>query len=210
MIRLHHAPQTRSMRNLWLLHELGVPFEVQVWPFDKSLRSDAFLALNPSGRVPALELDGRCVFETAAITQVLCEKFDALMGDDRVDWLVWLNFAETISQHAAALTQQHVALYDPAMRSPIITQLEPRRLGKCYDALEGRLRGRDYLAGSFSAADISCGQAVYMALHFAAIGERPALEDWYARITAREGFKASLPQKGETLLYGQDFYEALP
>ena len=75
MIRLHHAPQTRSMRSLWVLFELGVPFEVQTWPFDKSLRSDAFLALNPSGRVPALEIEGRQIWESGAITEYLCERF---------------------------------------------------------------------------------------------------------------------------------------
>ena len=53
MIRLHHCHQTRSMRSLWLLHELGVPFDLVVHPFDKSLRSLDYLALNPAGRVPA-------------------------------------------------------------------------------------------------------------------------------------------------------------
>jgi glutathione S-transferase len=75
MIRLHHVPQSRSMRTLWLLHELAVEFEVVEWPFDKTLRSPEYLALNPAGRVPALELDGRTIWETGAITEVLCERF---------------------------------------------------------------------------------------------------------------------------------------
>ncbi|MGR3466408.1 MAG: glutathione S-transferase family protein, partial [Shimia sp.] len=174
-ITLHHCPQTRSMRTLWLLHELGVPFELRVWPFDKSLRSEAFLALNPAGRVPALEIEGEVWWETGAITQLLCERFPAagLMpapGDTgRADCLMWLHFAETISQHAAALTQQHLVLRDDAMRSPIVMRLEAARLGKCWDALEARLAGRDYLSGAFGAADISVGQAVYMGRHFARI-----------------------------------------
>jgi glutathione S-transferase len=75
MIRLHHVPQSRSMRTLWLLHELAVEFEVVEWPFDKTLRSPEYLALNPAGRVPALEMDGRTIWETGAITEVLCERF---------------------------------------------------------------------------------------------------------------------------------------
>jgi glutathione S-transferase len=75
MIRLHHVPQSRSMRTLWLLHELAVEFEVVEWPFDRTLRSPEYLALNPAGRVPALELDGRTIWETGAITEVLCERF---------------------------------------------------------------------------------------------------------------------------------------
>ncbi len=42
MIRLHHCHETRSMRSLWLLNELGIEFEVAVYPFDKTLRSDAY------------------------------------------------------------------------------------------------------------------------------------------------------------------------
>ena len=148
MIRLHHSPQTRSMRSLWLLHELGVDFEVVPHAFDKSLRDPAYLAVSPAGRVPSLEIDGQVIFETGAITQVLCEQFspDGLGRSpgtaERADWLIWVHFAETISQHSAALTQQHVALYDDTMRSPIVMRLEAKRLEKCYAAVEARLRGR--------------------------------------------------------------------
>jgi glutathione S-transferase len=215
MIRLHHVAQSRSMRTLWLLHELAVPFEVVDWPFDKTLRSPEFLALNPAGRVPALELDGQRLWETGAITQVLCDRFpDTGMGrgpddPDRADWLIWVHFAETISQHAAALTQQHVMLYEDAMRSPIVMKLEAKRLEKCYQAIEARLQdGRDYLLESgFSAADISVGQAVYMARHFARIDPFPALAAWYARITARPGFVASLPIRASDRLYTRDYYD---
>lgn len=211
MIKLHHAPQTRSMRSLWILHELGVAFEVVEHAFGKNLRSDDYLALNPAGRVPALEIDGEVMFETGAITEYLCERFDTplgrAMGDpERREWLIWLHFSETISQHTAALTQQHVALYEDHMRSPIVMKLEAARLRKCYAALERRLAGRDYLLDSgFSAADVSCGQAVYMARHFARTQEFEALSAWYARITQRDAFKASLPAGGQ--LYVQDFYE---
>lgn len=214
MIRLHHCHQTRSMRAFWLLHELGVDFEVVEHAFDKSLRAQEYLALNPAGRVPALEIDGQVVWESGAITEYLCERFPAAglgraAGDsERADWLIWVHFAETISQHSAALTQQHVALYDDTMRSPIVMRLEAKRLEKCYSAVEGRLQDRDYLlAAGFSAADISVGQAVYMARHFARIEPFERLAGWYARITARAGFRASLPPDGSRL-YTREFYPA--
>lgn len=213
MITLHHCPQTRSMRSLWLLHELGVPFELQTYPFDKSLRAPAFLAKSPAGRVPALEIDGEAIFETGAITEVLCERFSPdVLGrpaghPERAQWLVWVHFAETITQHSAALTQQHIALRDDAMRSPIVMKLEAARIGKCYAALEARLAGRSYLLdGGFSAADVSVGQAVYLARFFAHLDGYPALADWYARITARAGFQASLP--GKDTLFDGDFFPA--
>ncbi|UWR23679.1 glutathione S-transferase family protein [Sulfitobacter sp. S190] len=215
MIRLHHCPQTRSMRSLWLLHELGIPFEVITYPFDKTLRSEAFLALNPAGRVPALELDGTVLFETGAITEILCERFSpdtlgrASDHGERAQWLVWVHFAETISQHSAALTQQHVALREDHMRSPIVMKLEAARIAKCYAALETRLQGREYLLdGGFSAADVSVGQAVYMARHFARVPAASALERWYARISARPAFLASLP--GGAALFKQAFFEPWP
>ncbi|MCX7566263.1 glutathione S-transferase family protein [Sulfitobacter sp. F26169L] len=211
MITLHHCPQSRSMRSLWLLHELDVAFEVQTRGFDKSLRDPAYLAKSPAGRVPALEIDGETIFETGAITQVLCERFSpdvlgrAAGHPERAQWLVWVHFAETISQHAAALTQQHVVLRDDAMRSPIVMQLEAARLTKCYAALEARLTGRDHLLdGGFSAADVSVGQAVYLARFFAHLDGFGALADWYARITARTAFKASLP--GDAAIFTQTFF----
>lgn len=220
MIRLHHCHQTRSMRTLWLLRELDVEFAVSVYPFDKTLRGENFTTLNPLGRVPALEIDGEIMTETGAIAEYLCDRFpDAGLGRpvgdlDRMDWLVWLHFAETVSQHTAALTQQHIALYEDSMRSPIVMQLEARRLAKCFETIEARLstpiENRDYLLTSgFSAVDIGVGQAVYMGRHFVKLDDYPELAAWYERITERHSFQASLPPDDDALLlYTRDFYPA--
>lgn len=218
MITLHHCPQSRSMRTLWLLNELPVEFKVVVHPFDKSLRRPEYLSVSPAGRVPALEIGGQRMFETGAITEYLCERFSPeglgrpAGSPDRMDWLIWVHFAETISQHAAALTQQHVVLYQDHMRSPIVMKIEAARIAKCYDALEACLTDpeehREYLLSSgFSAADISVGQAVYMAQHFTPLDDHPAVAKWYASITKRSSFKVSLPTDDERL-YGQSFYPA--
>ncbi|WP_298292684.1 glutathione S-transferase family protein [uncultured Litoreibacter sp.] len=214
MIRLHHAHQTRSMRSLWLLNELGVEFETVVHPFGKNLRAPDYLAKHPVGRVPALEIDGKVLFETGAIAEYLCDRFPQaglgrVAGDeDRADWLIWLHFAETVAQHCASLTQQHVMLYEPEMRSDIIMKLEAARLGKCFGALDQRLEGRDYLLDSgFSAVDISCGYAVYSGVHYVRPDAYPNLVAWYDRLSARPGFQASLPPEGEGI-YQQDFYPA--
>lgn len=219
MITLHHCHQSRSMRVLWLLHEIGVDFELRIHPFDKSLRRPEYLSKSPAGRVPALEMEGETLFESGAIMQVLCQRFsESGLGRtpenlDWPDWLVWLHFAETISQHVASLTQQHIMLYEDHMRSPIIMKLEAARVGKCLDAIEAQLstpvENRDCLLTSgFSAADIAVGQAVYMARHFVRLDQWPEVAAWYARITDRAAFRASLPPEGAELLYQQDFYEA--
>ncbi|RZV99026.1 MAG: glutathione S-transferase family protein, partial [Rhodobacteraceae bacterium] len=202
MIVLHHCHQSRSMRVLWLLNELGIPFEVRVHPFDKSLRWPEFLSISPAGRVPALEIDGEVLFESGAMLQFLATRYpEAGLARtpkdlDWSDWLVWLHFAETVSMHVAALTQQHIMLYEDRMRSPVVMKLEAARIGKCLDAIEARLstpvENRDHLLTSgFTAADIAVGQAVYMARHFVRIEPWVEVSSWYDRITARPAFEAA-------------------
>jgi glutathione S-transferase len=202
---------------LW--NELDVDFQVRFHAFARTVRDPEYLSLSPAGRVPALEIEGERMFETGAITQYLCERYSpdrmgrSVGSPDRMAWLVWVHFAETLSQHTAALTQQHVALREDAMRSPIVMKLEAARVAKCFDALEARLstpvENRDYLLTSgFSAADISCGQAVYMSRYFVTLEKHPAVAEWYERITEREGFEKSLPQGNG--IYQQDFYPPWP
>ncbi len=209
MIRLHHCHQTRSMRSLWLLYEIGVDFELQVYPFDKTLREEPYRSLNPTGRVPTLEIDGAVLTESGAIAEYLCERFpEAALGrdpghDERAAWLNWIHFAETISQHTAALTQQHVALYEDHMRSPIVMQLEAKRLAKTLRTVEAGLT-EDYLLSSFSAADIGVGQAVYMAGHFVELDQFPKLSAWFGRLQARDAYRKALPDGPG--LYAKAFY----
>ncbi|MEM6566077.1 MAG: glutathione S-transferase, partial [Pseudomonadota bacterium] len=81
------------------------------------------------------------------------------------------------------------------------------------DAIEVRLsepsrQGGYLLASGFSAADVSVGQAVYMARHFVPLERHPAVADWYARITARASFERALPSGA--LLYQKTFYAPWP
>ena len=197
------------MRSLWLLHELGVDFEVETYPFDNTLREEPYRSLNPTGRVPSLEIDGLVLTESGAIAEYLCARFpQAGLGRDpsHDEWpafLNWIHFAETISQHIAALTQQHIALYDDSMRSPIVMKLEAARLAKTLATIEQALEG-DYLLASFSAADIGVGQAVYMARHFVTLEGLPKLAAWFARLEARDAYQASLPTA--PALYAKAFY----
>ena len=208
-IVLHHVPQSRSERVLWLIREMGLEVEVRVWPFDRTLRGPEFLALNPAGRVPALEIDGRAVWESGAIVELLCERFpEAGLGRapgdaERADWLIWVHFAETVSQHAAALTQQHVALRDPATRSPLVMRLEAARVGKCFDAIEARLAG-PWLLRRFSAADVCVAQAASMARRFHAVGGRARMAAWLDRCLSRPAWAAA---QGGPPLYDRAFYE---
>ncbi len=214
MIRLHHVPQTRSQRSLWLLYEIGIDFELQTYSFDAAIKSPEYLSLNGAGRVPTLEIDDQVLTESGAIAETLCETYSpndlgrAPGQAERGAWLNWLHFAETISQHTANLTQQHIMLFEDHMRSPIVMKLEAKRLAKTFSVVDGALEGKDYLLSTFSAADIGIGQAVDMGRHFVRIEDFGNLSRWFATITARTAYQKST--EGPKALYKQDFYEPWP
>ena len=215
MIRLHHCPQTRSMRSLWLLNELGIDFDLVTYGFDGAIKTPEYLVLNGAGRVPTLEIDGDVIYESGAIAQVLCERFSPEeMGrpaghKERGDWLNWIHFAETISSHTANLTQQHIMLFEDHMRSPIVMKLEAKRLAKTFGVVDAALADQDFLlAGGFTAADIGVGQAVYMGQHFAKLDSFENLQRWFDQITSRPAYAKSL--EGAPALYAKDFYEPWP
>lgn len=214
MIVLHHVAQARSFRTLWLLQEMGLEFAVKHWEFfDKSMRGAEFKALSPAARVPALEIDGRVLFESGAITEYLVETRPEcglgrdVANDERADWLQWLHFSETIGQHLANLTQHHIALRDPAMRSPTVMRLEAKRLKKALEAVEHVVAEQDYLlASGFSAVDVNVGYGVMIARRFVPADLLPALDEYYLRLAARPAFVLAKARDGATVIYDKEFY----
>jgi glutathione S-transferase len=201
MIRLYHCPETRSMRTLWLLHELQIPFELIEMPFELSAtRSPDYLAIHPLGRVPCL-VEGDCkLFESGAITEYLCERFPEaglgrLAGEpERYEWLQWIHYSETVAVHAAALVQQ-VHFIKPEERSPTVSRLESRRLQKAIEVIDSHLGQREYLLRSaFSAADISIGYSLHLAYRFVTLKRFAHVESYYDRLRQRPAFIASLPK----------------
>jgi len=188
------------MRSLWLLHELGLAFELVELGFDlKQLRSPEYLAIHPLGRVPCLVDDGRVVFESGAICQYLCETYDDGTlhrppgHPERAEWLQWLHYAETMAVHGASLVQQSVFIAEHD-RSEAVRNLESRRLGKTIGVIDDHLRNRDYLlASGFSAVDTGVGYSIHLARKFIPIDSYPRVRAYYERLAARPAFRASLP-----------------
>lgn len=201
MITLYHVPGARSTRSLWLLHELGLDFELVEMPFDlKSLRAPEYLAVHPLGRVPCLVDEGRIIFESGAICQYLCERYDdGTLGrgpghPERYEWLQWIHYAETIAVHGAALVQQSVFIPEKD-RSPVLQKLESKRLEKAIEVLETYLKDRDYLlASGFSAADTSVGYSIHLGSQFVSLASLPVVSQYFARLRARPAFQKSFPQ----------------
>jgi len=202
MITLYHVPGSRSMRSLWLLHELAgrvrLEFVVRELAFDmKTLRSPDYLAVHPLGRVPCLVDDGRVLFESGAICQVLCERYDdgtfarAPGHPERAMWLQWVHFAETMAVHGASLVQQSVFVA-PGDRSPVVQKLESRRLEKTLGVVDAVLARNGFLLESgFSAADVMVGYSVHLARRFVPIHPFANVSRWYAGFDARPAFRAA-------------------
>jgi glutathione S-transferase len=197
--RLYHCTEARSMRSLWLLHELGLEFELVELSFEmSSLRSPEYLAIHPLGRVPCLVDGDRVVFESGAICQYLCETYDDGTlhrppgHPERAEWLQWVHYAETIAVHGASLVQQRVFIA-PNERSEAVRNLESRRLGKALGVIDDRLKDRDYLlASGFSAVDTGVGYSVHLGAKFIPLHPYPRVVDYYDRLRARPAFRASL------------------
>ncbi len=213
-LRLHHCAQARSFRVLWLLHEIGAPFElVHHSLLDRSLRGPDYMALSPAGRVPALEIDGHAMFESGAIAEYLCETRAPELGRapgeaGRAAFLEWLHFAETIGQHVANLTQHHIVLREAWMRSPTVMRLEARRLAVTLSAVAQAVHGRDWLLGErFSAADVAVGYGVDIGRRFVDIGAIDGLTAYHRRLCARPAYRRAAEQDGPPEIYTRDFYE---
>ncbi|WP_435258585.1 glutathione S-transferase family protein [Thioclava sp. FR2] len=212
MIRIHHVAQARSFRVIWFCEEAGLPYEVvQHSFFDKSLRSPEFLALSPAGRVPAVEIDGQVMFESGAILEYLAETRAPALARapgqaDRITYLEWLHFAETIAVSLAILTQHHIVLREAHMRSPTVMKLEAKRLEKSLIAA-ARARKGEGVCGQFSAADVALGYGALIGKKFLRF-EEPALLDWVAAMEARPAYRAALAKDGEVQIYTEEFYEA--
>jgi glutathione S-transferase len=208
-IRLHHIAQSRSFRALWMLHEAGLPFELIPHSFDKSLRAPDYLALSPAGRVPSLEIDGQCLSESGAIVEYLAETHAPHLSrpqghKDRAAYLQWLHFGETVGQHLANLTQHHIALREPHMRSLTVMKLEARRLSICLEALAAQAGQGWLLPSGISGADIQCGYGLWLGQRFTALSDTATA--YLGRLTARPAFKLALGDDGPALIYTRDFY----
>ncbi|MCG7572306.1 glutathione S-transferase family protein [Phaeobacter sp. CNT1-3] len=215
---LHSIAGSRSFRVLWLLCELGVDVDLVDYQItDGSLQQDGFKALSPARRVPALEIDGITLVESGAMVQYLCETradhslMPAVGNEERVEWLQWLHYAETLGTGIQNLNMQHLFLPDPAMRSIPVMGIETKRLAIALKALEARLAdGRAYLLSSgFSAADVMMGFTVWAAAHYVDFAAFPNLTAYQDRLAARAAYQQAQALEGVQQFYTRDFY-ALP
>jgi glutathione S-transferase len=199
-VKLYHCQGSRSVRPLWTLEEMGLPYELVAMKFPPRFFQENYLEVNPLGTVPFMDDGEAQMTESAGISQYLAEKYgptDIALGLGDKDYGNYLNW---IHRSDATLTfpQTIVLRY---------TQLEPeeRRLKQAADdytqwffarlrSVEKGLEGKDYLcANRFTVADICVGYALYLAdtLGFKD-GFKPNTLAYYERLQARPAFQKAI------------------
>jgi glutathione S-transferase len=189
--RLYYMPRTRSSRVLWLLAEIGAPYELtKLAPAER--RSADHVARHPLGRVPALELDdGTVMFESAAICLQLADLHpDAglippLGSSKRALVYQWSLFAMTELE-----TPLFRWIRDAAQEST--DQSAHERFAQASGALETALLDREWLVGGhFSVADVLCASVLGGAHSRGLLEEWPGLRAYVERAEARPAFVAA-------------------
>lgn len=199
MIKLYHAPRTRSVRVLWLLEELGLPYELARVEF-RPPASAFFSQATPLGKLPTVEDGDVLLCESGAIVEYILERYGEgrlappVGSPQRAAFLQWLHFAESTAFPPLGIVvwlaryrgeaEQHASLIEDA-RARARTGL---------DFLQRELGARTYLLGAeFSAADIMMGFTLVAARLLGVLDDRyPALRAYLERLEARPAFQRAI------------------
>lgn len=200
MFRLHGTALSRSSRCLWMLEELGVPYEhipVRVGP--EGTASPAFLAMNPNGRIPVLEDGDLRVWESFAVNLHLAERVETPLGPrdaaERAQITMWTIWATTEFEPDAHTAYEHTITWPEERRDPAEVQAALTRLERPLTALARSLEtgGGHLVGGRFTVAELNIAAvAHYLRGVPDALTPYPAVAAWYARVTARPGFQTML------------------
>ncbi|MUG32360.1 MULTISPECIES: glutathione S-transferase family protein [Psychrobacter] len=179
MIKLHHLNQSRSLRILWLLEELGQPYEVVSYQRDATthLAPQSLKQVHPLGKSPVIELDGQVLAESVAITELLIERFaadtlrPAPQSAEYGKYLQWMNFAESsiMVPLLLELFVNKAGITDNEFLSGYIAKEKHNLLSYLNDELEGK---------SFIVSDKLTGADFMLSFDLIMLAQRGLLNDY--------------------------------
>ncbi|MEL7545613.1 MAG: glutathione S-transferase family protein [Pseudomonadota bacterium] len=181
-------PMSRGRIARWMLEETGVEYDTHYLSYGDTMKSAAYLAINPMGKVPTIRHNGKTVTECAAICAYLADAFPeaklAPATDDRADYYRWLFFAAGPLESA---TTNKAMGWAPSDEQKAMAGYGSFELA--YDTLLGALIGKTYVCGdSFTAADVYVGSQVAWGLQFGTLPEHAVLTEYRDRVTARSAY----------------------
>lgn len=197
MIELHGFPMSPNTRRVRLmLEELAVPYEfVAVDLMSGAHRGEAFKALNPTMRVPAL-VDGEVkLWESNAIVLYLAEKMPErrLAGDgavERAEVAKWMFMNAAHLSPAIARIFAHTIRLPEDQRLPRIVEESRAEVARCLGPLDAQLAGKDFILGRFTAADVALAPTLSAAPMLQIdLSPTPNVKAWMARMSERPAWK---------------------
>ncbi len=203
MLTLYHCHNARSFRPLWTLEEMGLPYELKMLPFPPRDLAPDYLAVNPLGTVPTF-LDGAMrLTKSAAICQYLVTRYgpsSLAVAPTEADfglYLNWLHFGEATLTFPQAVVLRYSVFAPPERRLDQVAADYSRWF-------LARLRGIDAVvsrqptlcAGRFTAADISVGYALLLAV-FTKLDAKftPAVAAYWQSLKERDGFRSAMAKQ---------------
>lgn len=208
MIVLYHCVSARSFRPLWMLEELGFPYELRMLPFPPRALSRDYLSTNPLGTVPAF-IDGETrMTESAAICQYLAAKYGPTPLDVTKDegdfgsYLNWLHFGEATLTFPQTLILRYRYFESPERRLPQVADDYQRWFLARLRAIAAALADRDFLCENrFTAADISVGYALMLAEYLGLESSFPeVVAGYWNRLRQRDAFARAIEAQRQSAL----------
>ena len=183
MLKLYGSANSRAVRNIWMLNELGLDYEHLDWlPRAAETKSDEFRSINSSGAIPVLVDDGFVLSESMAINFYLAKKHGSALYPSAaqeealaLQWSLWETdkLDRAIVNHA-----RHSGELPEAERDPAIAATAWQDCVSSFGVLNAALEKSDWLIGStFTVADLNVASAMYRALALD-LSEWPKTNEW--------------------------------
>jgi glutathione S-transferase len=202
MIVVHHLNDSRSQRILWLLEELGLPYEIKFYQRDPETNGapSDLKAVHPLGRSPIITDGPKVVTESAAIIDYIIRHHGGGRLQPRPsdaaydDYVFWMHYAEGSAVQPLILKARTERI--GAAAAPIKAHVE-RELANDLGYINGCLEGRDYLLGrELSGADIQLSFVGELSGRWTDRSKYVNLEAWIRRFQGRPAYRAALERGG--------------
>ena len=198
-MKIYHAPNTRSVRIIWLFEELGLPYELETYKLgDPSMRAPDYLKVHPMGRVPVLLDEDVKIFESGAIIQYVLTKYGngkfvpESASPDFATYLQWFHYAEGMIMPQVNIIVVESILLPEDRRNKVNLERATKLLSRMLIAVEQGLEERDFLAGDFSGADMMTGHACVVSARLGAdISDKPNVAAYTKRLVARPALQTA-------------------
>jgi glutathione S-transferase len=194
-LKVYGVPQSRAARTLWMVEECGVPYEHVATSFGTDTKSDAYKAINPNQRIPAIDDDGVIVWESMAINLYLAKKYggdlapkNAAEEAHATQWSFWVmtEIEKPLLNALFARTGMMGMTKDEAVAAKYFDEIR-----KPLGVLNDHLAKHEFVLGNrFTVADLN----VACVLNWASAGrfslaEWPKVEAWLAKCAGRPAAK---------------------